>query len=128
VDPNFLRAGVVKVFADGVMEYPAQTAAMLSPYLDAHRKPTKYCGKLNFQPQSFARLVTKLDAQRLTVHVHAIGDRAVPASLDASAASRETHGDRDNRHHIAHLQLVDPTASPRYKALGVIADFQLYWA
>jgi len=31
VDPNFLRAGVVKVFADGVMEYPAQTAALLSP-------------------------------------------------------------------------------------------------
>ena len=41
IDPNFLRAGVVKVFADGVMEYPAQTAAMLSPYLDADGKPTR---------------------------------------------------------------------------------------
>jgi len=27
-DPDFLRAGVIKVFADGVMEYPAQTAAL----------------------------------------------------------------------------------------------------
>ena len=43
VDPNFLRAGVVKVFADGVMEYPAQTAALLSPYLDADGKPDKEC-------------------------------------------------------------------------------------
>jgi predicted amidohydrolase YtcJ len=128
VDSNFLRAGVVKVFADGVMEYPAQTAALLSPYLDAHGKRTKCCGKLNFQPQRFARLVTKLDKQGLTVHVHAIGDRAVRTTLDAFAAAREKNGDRDNRHQIAHLQLVDPTDFPRFKALGVIADFQLYWA
>ena len=40
VDPDFLRSGVVKVFADGVMEYPAQTAALLSPYLDENGKPT----------------------------------------------------------------------------------------
>src|SRR4029450_13944784 len=38
VDPDFLRSDLVKVFADGVMEYPAQTAAMLSPYLDADGK------------------------------------------------------------------------------------------
>ena len=29
VDSNVLRSGVVKVFADGVIEYPAQTAALL---------------------------------------------------------------------------------------------------
>jgi predicted amidohydrolase YtcJ len=128
IDPNFLRAGVVKVFADGDMEYPAQTAALLCPYLDAHGKPTKYCGKLNFQPKSFARLVTKLDKKGLTVHVHAIGDRAVRMTLDAFAAARKENGDKDNRHQIAHLQLVDPADFPRFKALGVIADFQLYWA
>src|SRR5262249_8439548 len=71
VDPNFLRAGVVKVFADGVMEYPAQTAALLCPYLDAHGKPTKSRGKLDLDPK-FAQLVTKLDAAGLTVHVHAM--------------------------------------------------------
>jgi predicted amidohydrolase YtcJ len=37
-------------------------------------------------------------------------------------------GDRDNRHQIAHLQLVDPADFPRFKELGVIADFQLEWA
>lgn len=77
VDPDFLRSGVVKVFADGVMEYPAQTAAMLSPYLDAQGKPTSHSGALYFDPARFASLVTKLDAAGLTVHVHAIGDRAV---------------------------------------------------
>ena len=57
VDPDFLRAGVVKVFADGVMEYPAQTAALLTPYLDENGKPTKHSGELYFDPQRFARLV-----------------------------------------------------------------------
>jgi predicted amidohydrolase YtcJ len=128
VDSNALRSGVVKVFADGVIEYPAQTAALLSPYLDADGKPTKTSGELYFDPQRFARLVQKLDAAGLTVHIHAIGDRAVRASLDAFASARAANGDKDNRHQIAHLQLVDPADFPRFKELGVIADFQLEWA
>ena len=92
VDPDFLRAGVIKVFADGVMEYPAQTAALLSPYLDANGRPTKKSGTLYFDPQRFARLVQKLDAAGLTLHIHAIGDRAVRTSLDAFAASRAANG------------------------------------
>ena len=91
-DPDFLRAGVIKVFADGVMEYPAQTAALLSPYLDANGRPTKKSGTLDFDPQRFARLVQKLDAAGLTLHIHAIGDRAVRTSLDAFAASRAANG------------------------------------
>jgi predicted amidohydrolase YtcJ len=128
VDPDFLHAGVVKVFADGVMEYPAQTAALLSPYLDENGKPTKHPGELYFDPQRFARLVQKLDAAGLTVHIHAIGDGAVRASLDAFASARAANGDKDNRHQMAHLQLVDPADFPRFKELGVIADFQLEWA
>ena len=128
VDPDFLRSGLVKVFADGVMEYPAQTAAMLAPYLDADGKPTDRKGELYFDPQRFARLVQKLDAAGLAVHIHAIGDYAVRASLDAFAAARKANGDRDNRHQIAHLQLVDPADFRRFKELGVIADMQLEWA
>ncbi len=128
VDPDFLRSGVVKVFADGVMEYPAQTAALLSPYLGADGKPTGKKGELYFDPQRFAWLVQKLDAAGLAVHIHAIGDYAVRASLDAFAAARKANGDRDNRHQIAHLQLVDPADFSRFKELGVIADMQLEWA
>ena len=128
VDPDFLRAGVVKVFADGVMEYPAQTAALLSPYLDADGKPTNNVGKLYFDPLRFARLVARLDAAGIAVHVHAIGDRAVRESLDAFAFARKANGTTDNRHQIAHLQLVDPADFSRFKEFGVIADMQLEWA
>ena len=128
VDPDFLRAGVVKVFADGVMEYPAQTAALLSPYLDADGKPTNNVGELYFDPLRFAQLVAKLDAAGIAVHVHAIGDRAVRESLDAFAFARNANGATDSRHQIAHLQLVDPADFPRFKEFGVIADMQLEWA
>ena len=128
IDPNFLRSGVVKVFADDVMECPSQSAALLSPYLDADGKKTEYSGKLGLDPQKFAQLVTKLDAAGLAMHVHAIGDQTVRTSLDAFAAARTANGDKDNRHQIAHLHLVHPDDFPRFKALGVIADFQLLWA
>ncbi|MGH6827041.1 amidohydrolase, partial [Methyloceanibacter sp.] len=62
------------------------------------------------------------------VHIHAIGDGAVRAGLDAFAAARAANGDKDNRHQMAHLQLVDPADFPRFKDLGVMADMQLEWA
>jgi predicted amidohydrolase YtcJ len=128
IDPDFLRSSLVKIFADGVIEYPAQTAALLSPYLDKDGKPTDKSGALYFEPDDLARLVTKLDAEDVAVHVHAIGDRGVRATLDAFEAAHKANGDRDNRHQIAHLQLVDPADFPRFKELGVIADMQLEWA
>jgi predicted amidohydrolase YtcJ len=35
---------------------------------------------------------------------------------------------KDLRHHICHLELIDPTDIPRFKALGVVANFQALWA
>ena len=34
----------------------------------------------------------------------------------------------DHRHHIAHLQLIDPADIPRFRRLGVVANFQPLWA
>jgi len=62
------------------------------------------------------------------VHVHAIGDRAVRQSLDAFAFARAQGVGSGNRDQIAHLQLVNPADFPRFKALAVIANFQLQWA
>lgn len=127
LDPAWLRSDSVKVFADGVLEFPAQTAAVLEPYLDADGRPTAATGDLYFQQTPFNSLVGKLDKAGLTVHIHAIGDRAVRASLDAFEAARHANGPRDNRHQIAHLQLVDPADFPRFAELGVIANVQLEW-
>jgi len=60
--------------------------------------------------------------------MHAIGDRAVRNSLDAIEAARSANGPNDNRHHIAHIQVVQPEDVPRFRELGVVANAQPFWA
>jgi len=83
IDPEYLRADAVKIFADGVIEYPSQTAALLEPYLDAQGRPTNNRGPSYFTQDNLNRIVAACDAAGFTVHVHAIGDRAVRSALDA---------------------------------------------
>lgn len=128
VDPDFLRADAVKIFADGVIEYPSQTAALLEPYLDARGRPTNNRGPEYFLQDNLNQIVAAADAAGLTVHIHAIGDRAVRSALDAIAGARRRNGALDNRDQIAHLELISPADFPRFKELGVIANFQLLWA
>jgi predicted amidohydrolase YtcJ len=134
VDPDFLRADAIKIFADGVIEYPTQTAALLEPYRDAAGRPTKNRGPTYYTQAHLNDVVSAADAAGFTVHIHAIGDRAIRSSLDAFAESRrrlagaQARAARDNRDQIAHLELIDPADFPRFKALDVIANFQLLWA
>jgi predicted amidohydrolase YtcJ len=127
VDPDFLHADAVKIFADGVIEYPSQTAALLEPYLAPDGRPTADRGPSYFEQDNLNRIVAGADEAGFTVHVHAIGDRAVRSALDAFAYAR-AQGASSQRDQIAHLELVDPADFERFRALGVIANFQLLWA
>lgn len=126
VDPARLRADAVKVFQDGVVE--SRTAAMLAPYLDGKGTPTADRGASVYPPETLREMFVALDAERFVIHTHAIGDRAVRETLDALTAARLANGPRDGRHQIAHLQFVDTADLPRFRALGVIANCQPYWA
>jgi hypothetical protein len=48
--------------------------------------------------------------------------------LDALEAARQANGANDQRHHVAHLQVVHPDDVPRFAALGVTANLQALWA
>jgi predicted amidohydrolase YtcJ len=122
----FVRASFIKLFADGVLEHPTQTAALLSPYLDANGKPTKSAGKLYLKPADMASFIRRADEHCFNVHVHAIGDAGVRETLGAFAAAR-TAGSR-RLYSVAHLQLVDPADLPRFAELDVTASLQLLWA
>jgi len=117
-----MRATAVKIFADGVIE--SGTAALIEPYLN--RDGSR--GDLNFEPDRLAKFVTRLDREGFQVHIHAIGDRAIRVSLDAHEAAQKANGRRDARHHIAHLELIEPEDIPRFRQLGIIANFQPFWA
>jgi predicted amidohydrolase YtcJ len=112
-----------KIFADGVLEYPTQTAAVSMPY-----KNSGQYGSLMFDPVKFKNFVAKADRQQLLVHVHAIGDRAVTEALNAFAYARATNGNHKLAHSITHLQLVVPSDFKRFAALNVLASYQLLWA
>jgi predicted amidohydrolase YtcJ len=121
-----LDASSVKVMQDGVCE--THTAAMLHPYLDGHGHATDNHG-LSFIPaEDLARYVAALDAEGFQVHIHALGDRAVRDSLDAVAHARVANGVTGNRHHLAHVQVIDPDDVPRFAELDVTANAQPLWA
>ncbi|MBH3361331.1 amidohydrolase [Pseudomonas guariconensis] len=112
----------IKVFADGVAEMPAQSAAMLEPYKNSGQR-----GELLLDPKHFGELVDAADARGWLVHVHAIGDRAVREALNGvEQARRARHSGVP--HSITHLQMVSAQDYPRFKQLDVIASMQLYWA
>lgn len=117
-----LRANAVKIFVDGVIE--ARTAALLEPYADTPGNS----GKANWEPAALNQMVAALDRDGFQIHVHAIGDRAVRMALDAFEYARDRNGFRDSRHHIAHLEMISRQDVPRFRRLGVIANFQPLWA
>jgi hypothetical protein len=120
--PNLHVTGI-KVFADGVVEYPSQTAHLSKPY-----KNTGRYGDLLFEPKKFAELCVAADKQGLIIHVHAIGDGAVKEALDGIAAARKTNGNSGLPHTITHEQFVLPEDFPRFRELGVVSALQLFWA
>jgi len=117
-----VRTNAVKIFADGVLE--TRTASVLEPYVGFPGDR----GKPNLQPPTFQALATALDKEGFQIHVHAIGDRAIRDAFDAIEAARKANGARDARHHFAHIELFDPADIPRFRKLGVIANFQPLWA
>ncbi|MGA2643673.1 MAG: amidohydrolase [Candidatus Sulfotelmatobacter sp.] len=120
--PNLHVSGI-KVFADGVVEYPSQTAHLSKPYRNTGRN-----GDLLFDPQKFGAMCVAADKEGLIVHVHAIGDGAVHEALNGIAAARNANGNSGLPHTLTHEQFVAPQDFPRFRQLGVISALQLLWA
>jgi predicted amidohydrolase YtcJ len=116
----------VKVMQDGVAEN--FTAAMTQPYLDGCGHHTNNSGISFVDAAELRHNVTALDALDFQVHFHAIGDRAVRECLDAVQAAHTANGRNDNRHHIAHIQVIHPDDIYRFRELGVVANMQALWA
>ncbi len=120
------NATTVKIMQDGIAEN--FTAGMLEPYLDRCGCATANSGLSFIEPVLLNEAVSRLDGKGFQVHFHALGDRAVREALDALAAARAANGPNDNRHHLAHLQLVHPDDLGRFAELGAAANIQALWA
>ena len=120
---SHLHISGIKIFADGVAEFPSQTAHLTKPYKNSGRN-----GELLYDQKIFNQLCIAADKEGLIIHVHAIGDGAVKSALDGIAAARAANGDSHLPHTLTHEQFIRPEDFPRFRELGVISALQLYWA
>ncbi|AUG75508.1 amidohydrolase [Kitasatospora sp. MMS16-BH015] len=120
------NATTVKIMQDGIAEN--FTASMLEPYLDGCGCATANSGLSFVGPEVLREAVPRLDALGFQLHFHALGDRAVREVLDALELARAANGPNDNRHHLAHLQVVDPAELKRFAEVGAAANIQALWA
>ncbi|MFG2888053.1 amidohydrolase [Streptomyces sp. NPDC048248] len=119
-----------KLFLDGVLQHPAQTASLIDPYLvhqHDHWIAGKKKGEQYWEQEKLNDTVLKLVDAGFDPHMHAIGDQAVRAALTAYAAAREA-GHKSNRLTVAHAELVNPKDIPRFGRLDVVAAMGFHWA
>jgi predicted amidohydrolase YtcJ len=116
------RIGWQKCFADGSLG--SRTAALLAdiePEPDRPIPPDLRRGVWNTQPDRLRELVERAAAGGIATQIHAIGDAAVRAALDAlePSASRVPFMPR-----IEHVQLLDPADGGRFAKGGIAASVQ----
>lgn len=125
----------IKLFLDGVITAPAMTGAMLEPYFvnaGTQQAPRWVPGQNRGPPVYFPapvlrQLLLKAAAVGLEPHMHADGDGAVHAALDAVQALRRKFPAAAIRAAIAHDEIVDPRDFPRFAALGAIPVLSFQW-
>jgi predicted amidohydrolase YtcJ len=121
-----LRAGSVKLMLDGILE--SRTAFMTSPYIGQDGSESADAGGPFIDPTLLREAVVELDRRGFQAHFHAIGDGAVRLALDVVEAARAANGPSDHRHHISHIEVINPDDVPRFARLGVVANMQPFWA
>ncbi len=117
---NWLRVGLVKLFADGTLG--SETAYLLEPYVG---RDDGYRGIPTLEPEELRADLLAAARAGLGVAVHAIGDAAVRNALDAIAWARAQDPLAARAlYRIEHAQLVHPDDFARFAQLDVVASMQ----
>ncbi len=112
IGDDFLRLGYLKTFMDGTLG--SQTAWMLDG-----------SGVVITSGEELAEIVREAALAGWPVAVHAIGDQANRAALDAFEQTRDVWAPLGLRQRVEHAQCLDPADLPRFAALGVACSVQL---
>lgn len=114
---DYLWCNRVKMFMDGVID--SRTAYMLEPYPGTDSR-----SEALFSAEQFNEACIRIDAMKMQIAVHAIGDAAVRRTLDGYQAARKQNGARDSRHRIEHIEVVHASDIPRFAEMGVVCSMQ----
>lgn len=115
----------VKYWADGSIQ--GLSAALHEPYCCDPRAS----GELNYTPGELRGKVTRAHELGFQVAIHANGDRAVDAAIDAIEYAMVSSPRPDPRHRLEHVQVVHPHQLAKMRRLGINASFFInhvyYW-
>ncbi|CAK3976265.1 Amidohydrolase [Vibrio crassostreae] len=117
---RLLLVDQVKMYSDGI--FINGTAKTLAPYLDTYL-PQSPNGLNYIPPAQMKQWLTALEKIGFSAHIHAIGDGAVRESLDAIESVRKQGSQKP--YTLTHIELINDEDVPRFKQLGVTADFQV---
>jgi hypothetical protein len=116
----------IKMFLDGVPT-DGHTAAMVERYADAtDTADPRAKGLLMMPAVALNKAVTDFDAQGFAVKMHAAGDGAVRAGLDAIAAARKANGFSGQLHEVAHNSFVQMSDIRRAREIAATFEFSPY--
>lgn len=117
---SLLRFNQAKIYVDGILEQ--RTGAVLEPYKPGAGIDHGFeRGFEYFEGDALKRYSRALSDAGFQLHYHVTGDRGARLALDAIAQANPAPGP----HRLTHLYLVNEADYPRFKELGVVADFQL---
>jgi len=118
-----LRFNTIKLFMDGIHEN--RSSAMLDGFAD----DPDFVSDTTLSVDELKKFLIELHEERFDLHVHVIGDLATKRVLDAVEQAQAEVGDEFYpRVSLAHLQTVDPGDWPRFRELGVSANFTPWWS
>ena len=113
-----LTFNTIKFHFDGTDEL--RTGAVLEPFSDDPGNR----GATLLDTEQLTEFIVELHEARLDLHLHIMADRGVRIALDAvEAAGGLVDGDLYPRVTICHLDIIDPADYPRFRQLGVIANY-----
>lgn len=115
---NALRVGGVVIFADGYLA--ARTAALFQSYSDCPDSS----GRLLYTQKEMNALAVKICKANLQLVIHAVGDKAVDATLSAIEVTLKEAGGKELRNRIEQAAVINEELLQRMKNCKVLVSVQ----
>lgn len=124
-----LKVGPIKIFIDGSV--PGMTGWMSKPYYTPFHGDTCHCGQATMPIEDFEATILRAHTQGFQVAIHAGGDRAIDACINAIRQAQKAEPRPDARHRIEHCHYPRPDQLDAMAELGISPSFFVahtyYW-
>ncbi len=122
LNTDYFKIHGVKLFMDGVVE--AHTAWLVKQYND--QKGYKGLARIS-DSKLLTNFIVNATRKNMPCHFHSVGDKATKVAVNAILDAQKKIGNKDMRHIIAHLQLVDPNDIRKIGKNHIIACVPPLW-